>query len=132
LRQLRRQSARCVLKPVGALEPAPASRLSAGKQAESLISTSKDFTSTTINCHVNQSKITQCANGHGLHPRRRLLYWWLHNAPRRESLASLIRLDAVLHSANRTDRFDLLVIPAVVQRRMASEQSDSERQHHHN
>ncbi len=51
-------------------------------------------------------------------------YWWVHDAPRRQSLASLVQLDAALHSANRTDLLDLLVIPAVVQRRTASEQSE--------
>lgn len=51
-------------------------------------------------------------------------WWWVHDAPRRQSLDSLSRLDAVLHSANRTDLFQLLVVPAAVQGRTKSEQSE--------
>lgn len=51
-------------------------------------------------------------------------WWWVHDAPRRQSLDSLTRLDAGLHSANRTDLLQLLVIPAAVQGRTKSEQSE--------
>lgn len=52
------------------------------------------------------------------------IYWWLHDEPRRKSLASLTRLDAALHSANRAELLDLLVIPAAVQSRTAQEKSE--------
>jgi hypothetical protein len=52
------------------------------------------------------------------------LYWRIHDAPRRESLASLTRLDTALHSGSRTELLDLLVIPAVVRNRTAPEQSE--------
>lgn len=50
--------------------------------------------------------------------------WWVHDTPRRQSLASLTRLDNALHSANRAGLLDLLVIPAAVQSRTAPEQSE--------
>ncbi len=52
-------------------------------------------------------------------------WWWNQGAPRRESLASLARLDTALHSANRAELLDLLVLPAAVQGRTAPEQSSS-------
>jgi len=51
-------------------------------------------------------------------------YWWVHDKPRRESLASLTRLDTALHSASRAELLDLLIIPAAVQSRTAPEQSE--------
>ncbi len=50
--------------------------------------------------------------------------WWVQDAPRRHSLASLTRLDAALHSADRAELLDLVVLPAAVQGRSASEQSE--------
>jgi len=50
--------------------------------------------------------------------------WWVHNAPRRASLDTLTRLDAALHSGNRAELLDLLVIPAAVRGRSAPEQSE--------
>jgi hypothetical protein len=52
------------------------------------------------------------------------LYWWIHDAPRRESLNSLTRLDTALHSANRAELLNLLVMPAAVRDRTAPEQSE--------
>lgn len=52
------------------------------------------------------------------------VYWWVHDEPRRQSLASLTRLDSALHSTNRAQLLDLLVIPAAVQNRTAPEQSE--------
>jgi hypothetical protein len=51
-------------------------------------------------------------------------YWWVQDAPRRQSLASLTRLNAALHSADRTGLLGLVVIPAAVQTRTAPEQSE--------
>lgn len=52
-------------------------------------------------------------------------YWWVHNEPRRDSLASLTRLDTALHSAtDRAGLLDLLIIPAALQRRTAPEQAE--------
>jgi hypothetical protein len=50
--------------------------------------------------------------------------WWLHDAPRRASLASLGRLDAALRSGNRVDLLELLVLPAAIRNRTPSEQSE--------
>lgn len=50
--------------------------------------------------------------------------WWVRDAPRRQSLVSLTRLDTALHSANRAELLHLLVIPAAVQGRTAPEQSE--------
>jgi hypothetical protein len=50
------------------------------------------------------------------------VYWWVHDTPRRQSLASLIRLDYAPHSANRAELLDLRVIPAAVHDRTAPEQ----------
>jgi hypothetical protein len=50
--------------------------------------------------------------------------WWVHDAPRRQSLASLARLDNALHSANRAELLDLIVLPAAVRDRTAPEQSE--------
>ncbi len=52
------------------------------------------------------------------------VYWWVHDAPRRESLASLARLDNALHSGSRAELLDLIVLPAAVQGRTAPEQSE--------
>ena len=52
------------------------------------------------------------------------VFWWVHDAPRRDSLASLARLDSALHSSSRADLLDLIVIPAAVQGRTAPEQSE--------
>lgn len=51
-------------------------------------------------------------------------YWWVHDAPRRASLASLTRLDAALHSGSRGELLDLVIIPATVRGRSAPEQSE--------
>jgi hypothetical protein len=51
-------------------------------------------------------------------------YRWVHDAPRRESLASLRRLDEALRSGNRAELLKLLVIPAAIQNRTAPEQSE--------
>jgi len=53
-----------------------------------------------------------------------LYWWWVQDAPRRASLATLTRLDTALHSANRADLLDLIVIPAAIQGRTAPEQSE--------
>lgn len=53
-----------------------------------------------------------------------VLYGWLHDAPRRASLACLTRLDAVLHSASREELLDLVILPAAVRQRSAAEQSE--------
>lgn len=52
-----------------------------------------------------------------------LCYWWVQDAPRRQSLASLTRLDGALHSTNRAELLELVIIPAAVQSRSAPEQS---------
>jgi len=52
------------------------------------------------------------------------LCWWIHDAPRRESLATLTRLDRALHSGGRAELLNLLIIPAAVQERAAAEQSE--------
>ncbi len=52
------------------------------------------------------------------------VYWWFHEAPRRQSLASLTRLDTALHSTNRAELLELVIIPASVQSRSAPEQSE--------
>lgn len=51
-------------------------------------------------------------------------YWWMHDAPRRQALASLSRLDAALHAGSRTELLDLLILPATVRGRSAAEQSE--------
>ena len=50
--------------------------------------------------------------------------WWAHDAPRRQSLVSLARLDNALHSANRAELLDLIVLPAAVRDRTPPEQSE--------
>ena len=50
--------------------------------------------------------------------------WWVHDAPRRQSLASLVRLDNALHSGGHAELLDLIVLPAAVQGRTAPEQSE--------
>lgn len=51
--------------------------------------------------------------------------WWrVHDAPRRQSLVSLARLDHALHSASRAELLDLVAIPAAVRGRTAPEQSE--------
>ncbi len=52
------------------------------------------------------------------------VWWWVHDAPRRESLASLVRLDNALHSGSRAELLDLIVLPAAVQGRTAPEQTE--------
>jgi hypothetical protein len=52
------------------------------------------------------------------------IYGWRQGAPRRESLATLARLDNALHSGNSTELLDLIALPAAVQGRTASEQSE--------
>lgn len=52
------------------------------------------------------------------------VYWWVNDAPRRDSLSHLTRLDAALHSANRADLLRLLIIPAALQGRTTPEQSE--------
>ncbi len=42
-------------------------------------------------------------------------YWWMHDAARRESLASLAQFETALHSANRAQLLDMVVIPAAIQ-----------------
>jgi hypothetical protein len=49
---------------------------------------------------------------------------WGHNAARRQSLVTLTRLDNALHSANRAELLDLIVLPAAVRDRTAPEQSE--------
>jgi hypothetical protein len=53
-----------------------------------------------------------------------LAWWWVHDAPRRESLAILTQLDTALHSGSRAELLDLIVTPAAVQGRTAPEQSE--------
>jgi hypothetical protein len=50
--------------------------------------------------------------------------WWIHGAPRRQSLASLTRLDRALESGNRPELVDLLIVPAAVRDRTVPEQSE--------
>jgi hypothetical protein len=52
------------------------------------------------------------------------LLWWRQGAPRRESLATLTRLETALHSGSRAELVNLLVIPAAVRDRSAAEQSE--------
>jgi hypothetical protein len=52
------------------------------------------------------------------------VWWRVHDAPRRQSLVSLARLDNALHSANRAELLDLVAIPAAVRGRTAPEQSE--------
>ncbi len=51
-------------------------------------------------------------------------YWWIQDAPRRESLVSLTRLDAALHSSNRGELLDLVILPPSVRSRGGAEQSE--------
>jgi hypothetical protein len=53
-----------------------------------------------------------------------LSWWWVHDAPRRQSLASLARLDNALHSGSHAELLDLIALPAAVQGRTAPEQSE--------
>jgi hypothetical protein len=48
--------------------------------------------------------------------------WWVHDAPRRTSLDCLARLDTALHSGNRAELLDLVVMPAAVQDESWAEQ----------
>jgi hypothetical protein len=48
----------------------------------------------------------------------------VHDAPRRQSLASLTQLDSALRSANHAELLNLVVIPAAVRNRTAPEQSE--------
>lgn len=51
-------------------------------------------------------------------------WWWVQDAPRRHSLASLTRLDIALHAGNRGELLDLLVVPAALRGRSAPEQTE--------
>lgn len=49
---------------------------------------------------------------------------WMQDAPRRESLAALTRLEMALHSGSRVELASLLVTPAAVRDHSAPEQSE--------
>lgn len=50
--------------------------------------------------------------------------WWRHDAPRRDSLTALTRVETALNSGNRAELLTLVVIPAAVRDRTAPEQSE--------
>jgi hypothetical protein len=52
------------------------------------------------------------------------VFWWIHDEPRRDSLACLARLDTALHSGRRAELLRLLIMPAAVQSRTVPEQSE--------
>jgi hypothetical protein len=52
------------------------------------------------------------------------LFWWHLGAPRRESLATLAKLEQALHAGGRAELLDLVVIPANVRGYTSPEQSE--------
>ncbi len=52
------------------------------------------------------------------------VYWWIHDAPRRASLDSLVRLETAVHSGSGAELLNLVVLPAAVRSRAAPEQSE--------